>query len=236
MEEDFCGTESQAHGFFWEQAIRKDVFHINPKNKYTCINDIDKSENPFDENENISIKTMGADTLFLGSASRIFSYPENEKHTAIILVYKQRGDTKHITRVVEFPLDDKRMLFGDVTLQEVQDLERKLKTLPKQGVVPKELRVDIEDNKNELNRRTDKGVQFNIKIDTKSQRRLQCSIPKFDDFLTRHADVLLYDSPHAVVREIPIPDTFVSKRRVRNAGTKKRSSLRLRKTTRSRRV
>ena len=220
-----CGTESQQHGFFWERHIRKHVFQIDPKNKYTCINDIDKLDNKFDNNENISIKTMGADTLFLGSARRILQYPDDEKHTAIILFYNQRGDTKHITRVVEIPMDDKRLFFGDVTLDEVIELETMIKALPKTGSIPKEMRTEIEQKKNEMNKRTNNGVQFNIKIDSKSQRRLQCSIPKFDAFLTRNSRIILFDSPNAIVREVPIPETLESKRRARNARTKKDSGL-----------
>ena len=236
MDEEFCGTESQSHGFFWERVIRRDVFKINPKNSYTCINDIDKDENPFDDAENVSIKTMGGDTLYLGSATRIMKYPEGEKHTAMVLVYKQRGDTKQITRIVEFPLDDKRMLFGDVTLEDIEDLERMLKALPKNGAVPAELRKESEEKKKDMNKRTHGGVQFNIKIDSKSQRRLQCSIPRFDDFLTRNSHMILYDSPEPIVREVRIPDTLVSGPRARKGGTKKQRSLRLRKTSRSRRV
>jgi hypothetical protein len=214
-------SESQLHGFLWERAIREDVFRVNPRNGYTSIHDIDKTENRFNESENISIKTMGKDTLFLGSASRILRYSSEEVHTAIVIVYEQRGEAKRVTRVVEFSLDDKRALFGDVTPDEVETLERMLKELPKSGRVPAELRTESEAFKKYINAKSG-AVQFNIKIDSKTQRRLQCSIPHFDAFLTKRSDLVGYDSPEPSVREVAIPAEFVSSRRRR---VQKESSL-----------
>lgn len=234
MDEEFCGTESQSHGFFWERVIRRDVFKTTPKNAYTCVNDIDKTENPFDQNENISIKTMGKDTLFLGSASRIMRYPIDQKHTAIVLVYKQIDSNKRLTRILEISLDDKRVLFGDVTLQDIEELENMLRLLPKNGKISPELRKASEEKKKDMNAKTNNGIQFNIKIDSKSQRRLQCSIPKLSVFLSRNPTIVIYDSAEPVVRGVRIPDTLTSTRRIRRkAGTKKQNSLVLRKTSRS---
>lgn len=234
MDEEFCGTESQSHGFFWERVIRRDVFKTTSKNAYTCVNDIDKSENPFDKNENISIKTMGKDTLCLGSASRIMRYPTDQKHTAIVLVYKQIDSNKQLVRILELSLDEKKALFGDVTLQDIEELENMLRLLPKNGKISPELRKASEEKKKEMNSKTNNGVQLNIKIDSKTQRRLQCSITKLNAFLSRNPTLVIYDSSEPVVRGVRIPDRLSSTRRVRRkAGTKKQSGLVLRKTSRS---
>jgi hypothetical protein len=225
---DECGTESQSHGFFWENHIKTKIFGITEKSSYTCIHDISKEQNRFDESENISIKTMGGDTLFLGSALRIFEYSPDEKHTCMVIVYRQREDKKTVSRVVEFSLDRKDVLFGTVTAADILELEHMIRSLPKSGRVPKSAREESEAKKKDMNKRST-AIQFNIKIDSQTQRRLQCSIPKFDAFLTKNADiVLLYDSPEPMVRGMPIPHVLASTRRKR---VKKGGSLTTRKTT-----
>ncbi len=227
---DECGTESQSHGFFWENHIKTKIFGITEKSSYTCIHDISKEQNPFDDSENISIKTMGGDTLFLGSALRIFEYSPDEKHTCMVIVYRQREDKKTVSRVVEFSLDRKDVLFGTVTVEDILELEQMIRELPKSGRISKSAREESEAKKKDINKRSD-AIQFNIKIDSQTQRRLQCSIPKFDAFLTKNADtILLYDSSEPIVREMPIPHVLTSTRRKR---IKKGGRLAPRKTTRS---
>ena len=80
---------SQQHGFDIEDDIKRNVFKLDKKYPYTAIHDIRAEDNPFDSNENISIKTTTRSTVDFGSPLRIFNYSREQKHTAIIVILKQ---------------------------------------------------------------------------------------------------------------------------------------------------
>ena len=212
---------SQQHGFDIEDDIKRNVFKLDKKYPYTAIHDIRAEDNPFDSNENISIKTTTRSTVDFGSPLRIFNYSREQKHTAIIVILKQSENIKRIHRIVEIGLDDKDILFGEVTEGEIRELENLIKHVPK-NEKPKETMKQIDKLKKELNKKSGL-LKFNPKIDSTTQRRLQCSIPKFEEKL--NSTLIKRDSPTSV-RGVDITSEIQSSKRVRNT-RKNQTSLAL---------
>ena len=62
-------------------------------------------------------------------------------------------------------------------------------------------------------------MQINIspKVDSKSQRRVQCSIPAFDNNLKKFITYSSSNDKPNVIRDIEIPVSIISKPRIRNS-------------------
>ena len=61
-------------------------------------------------------------------------------------------------------------------------------------------------------------MQINIspKVDSKSQRRVQCSIPNFNTTLKKYITYSSSDDKPNVIRDIEIPLSIISKTRTRH--------------------
>lgn len=202
---------NQNHGFLWEDEIKRKVFEVTAQTGYTDTHDIDKAYNRFNPRENISIKVTGSGTVFMGDALRVFNYSPEDLHTGIVLRYRQDADSKVLTGVYEVDLDNRSLLWGEVTADEIRSLDSLVRSMPP-GRRDEILDRQIAERKRELNARS--GVmRFNPKIDSGTQRRLQCSIPNFASIpaLIRTASV------DCVVRGVLIVASVVSGRRIRNA-------------------
>lgn len=200
--------ESQRHGFLIENEIRANVFRLTEKAKYTDVHDIDKRNNIYNSNENISIKTItGNGSLCMGCPRRIFLYSESEIHTCIIVKLKQDSDKKVITEVFEMSLDNKRLLFGDLTIDDIQEYMTYIRKIPC-GKVDLNTKREIHQKKDELNRKSG-IIRFNPKVDSDAQRRVQCSISN----VKKHSEIISYDP---VIRGITIKSSYDSAIRKRN--------------------
>jgi len=206
---------NQEFGFVIDNEIVTKVFQA-PRGAYTSVHDVPKEHNPFNKNENVSIKSVSeAGSPGMGSALRIWDYDQSENHTAIIVVYVQRGDRKVVTRVVEVGLDDKVALFGTLTRDDIVRLDDLIRSVPS-GQINRDLHAQVHNLKKELNSKSGL-VKFNPKIDKKNQRRLQCSLPKVSDLVTAASNLIRSDVAEAVVRGVPILASAESGRRIRNA-------------------
>jgi len=206
---------NQDFGFIIDNEVVTNVFNA-PRGAYTSTHDIPKEHNPFDKNENVSVKSVAEKgSPGMGSALRIWDYDPNEKHTAIIVVYVQQGDRKVITRVVEVSLDDKVALFGSLTRADIVRLDDLIRSVPP-GEISGELHTQMHALKKELNARSGL-IKFNPKVDKKTQRRLQCSLPKISELRFNAPHLIRSDVAGAVVRGVAIIASALSGRRVRNA-------------------
>lgn len=207
--------ESQKHGFDIENYIKTHVFNVEKRYAYNAIHDIRNEDNPFDRSENVSIKTSTGKSgnVCFGSPLRIFNYPHDEKHTAIIVFLEQRGDQKYVSGVAEMSLDDKNSLFGDVTEADIRQLDALIRSVPP-NQKPVELIRQIHREKLALNERSG-VIKFNPKIDSKNQRRLQCSIPNFYKLKDVNNTLVKSFTNEAVVRGINLPASFLSSSRTR---------------------
>lgn len=202
--------ENQRHGFLWESIIKSTVFGVDGKEKYTAIHDIPRSRNTLNPNENISIKTTGNSLLCMGDALRVFEYEPDVEHTCIVIQYVQRGEEKVLTHVYELDLTQRDVLWGSVTKQDIEELDRLVRSMPANRRDP-DIDKAITQKKRELNTKSG-AIRFNPKIDSKTQRRLQCSIPLFASYRA----LIKTSTTEAIVRGIPIVASIAGGRRIRN--------------------
>ena len=208
---------NQGHGFAWEAAITQGVFHVGAQ-PYTAVFDIPGEENPLTPGENISIKVACADKAECGDACRIFNY-EQSPVTMIHIQWRQADpQTKQLERVREFSLGGAathHALFGDVTDEEIRGLVQMMRAIPA-GPVSAAAKAAVHAEKERLNAKSG-GIRFNPKMDSHSQRRLQCSIPKLSEFLAANPALLISDTTEPLVRGVPIPATVAGGPRQRLA-------------------
>jgi hypothetical protein len=60
------------------------------------------------------------------------------------------------------------------------------------------------------------AINISPKVDSKSQRRVQCSIPKVDQLLSQFPEIIISRSSEPVVRQVSISAQIKSEPRVRN--------------------
>lgn len=211
--------ENQRHGIDWENDIKTKVFGLSISTKYTSVHDVDKAHNKYDINENISIKTTGRTTVDLGDALRVFRYRPSEKHTGIVVAYAQRNDEKVLSKVYEIDLRNSIALWGSIIESDIRELDALIKSIPSGG---RNADVDrlIREKKRELNKKSG-SIHFNPKIDSKSQRRLQCSIPHF----SKNNSIITSVTTEPVVRGVVISKTLSSGKRIRNNRVQETGSL-----------
>ena len=215
---------NQGHGFKIERAILSGPFQI-PEEKhetYTSIFDLPCAENRFNNCENISVKAMRGDSCGLGDALRIFNYKEHDCVTLIVVNHMQQsGSLKKITGVTEISMGGSqvhKMLFNEVTQAEVQKLNDMIKAVPAGVSRTHASRVAVHAYKKELNAKSGL-ISFNPKMDSKNQRRLQCSM-KLSQIRAKHPEMILSSCTEAVVRGTPIPPTVCSGPRKRSKGSR----------------
>jgi hypothetical protein len=178
---------SQEFGFYIENLVRTKVHGLPEKQNDTGIHDIPKEENTLDPTETQSIKTAGGNAIDCGDVLRVFSYDRAEKHTMIVFRYKQEGPTRKITEVLEIHLTPEVMniLFGKATREQIQALDTYVKSIPKNARTA-EHQATYKKMAKDLKAQSGGWISYAPKVDSKAQRRLQCSIRKLDVFLATY--------------------------------------------------
>ena len=208
--------QSQKHGFTFENEVRK-IFGLKPESNDRNVHDIPCSLNKFNTNENISIKTVGNTTICCGDILRFFSYDFSKKNTIIVIKYTQIDNQKIVESIyeIDYTSDMHQILFGDCTLQIIQEYVNMIKSIP-HGRATAEVKKKYKIDKKNIETTNKMKIQINPKVDSKGQRRVQCSIPNFDSLLK---DYIIYksssESPNKVRGEL-ITSCIVSSKRKRN--------------------
>ena len=218
-------NQSQSHGFIFENEIRKKVFELQEESNDTNIHDIPCSKNKFDFNENISIKTTGSSTICCGDVLRFYQYDFNHKNTIICIQYEQIEDSKQIKHIFEINYNREchRKLFGNITKTEIEQYVNSVKSIPQN--IPREDIIktfDYKTEKNTLMNNKNMNIQINPKIDSKNQRRVQCSISNFERTLEKFITYKSAIETPNVIRGKYITSTIDSSTRVRKISTNSR--------------
>ncbi len=205
-------TQSQGHGLFWENEIREKVFRLpfikNDTKKY----DIECKENIFNSIENISIKTSGNNNIDCGDIIRFYDENNfNNPYTIILVRYKQIGDYKEINQVIEinYTIELRNYLFGSVPIYELEQYVEKIRSIP-HGEVSNEIKKDYKENKKQIQDKYGMNINISPKVDSKKQRRVQCSIKKVDNILSKFPNLILYFSYKPIVRNVEITPKILS--------------------------
>lgn len=185
-------TQSQSHGFKFENEIRTRVFGLKNKKNDTDIHDISSVENKFNPNENISIKISCNGDIGCGDILRFYKYDFSQKNTMIVGIYKQINENqKQIQVLYEVDYNEKlhKLLFGEIEEEEIAYYVNVVKSIPA-GQVKKEDRLYLK-----LKEKYQKGfgmkIIINPKVDSKTQRRVQATIPKLERLLEENPEFII---------------------------------------------
>tara|TARA_B100000035_G_scaffold310798_1_gene319238 strand:- start:74 stop:1216 length:1143 start_codon:yes stop_codon:yes gene_type:complete len=161
-------TQSQGHGFVWENDIREKVFGLKKNKNDTNVHDISSEE--LGTTENISIKATSCDTVYCGDIIRYaFGYDFREKHTMMIVKYKQTGDTKTISCVyeIDYTKEMNTYLFNNI---KKEDLVKYIETIKREG-----RNFNYKSEARRLENDNNLKATIHPKVDSGKQRRVQTS-------------------------------------------------------------
>lgn len=183
--------EVQRHGFTWQNEILEHIFKV-PKEelsamKYTAEKDLPRASNRIGAFD-VSIKTTGSpNKVDMADCLRVFdSVRSGEPLHMIVIHYKQLGAVKKIVEIVEVDLTSASAeLFGTLDRAQIEELDRAVKSVPK-GQRPSTEEAAALDTLQAALQAHSGAIKFNRKIDSKVQRRLQCSFNQFQQFLKDH--------------------------------------------------
>lgn len=207
---------SQEFGFYMENLVRTKAHGLPEKSNDTGIHDIPKEENKLDPTETQSIKTTGGNAIDCGDVLRVFDYDRTEKHTMIVFRYSQEPAARKVKETLEISLTSELMdiLFGKATREQIQALDTYVKSIPKNGRTA-EHQATYKKMAKEIHESSGGWISYAPKVDSKTQRRLQCSIRKLDTFLTTYPQYVKR-FPGCVLRGIELPSEHAFGRRIRN--------------------
>jgi septum formation inhibitor MinC len=210
-------TQSQGHGLFWDSEIREKVFGLSSCKNDTKKYDISCSENKLDSQENVSIKTSSNNNIDCGDILRFFNGDFTNKYTIILIRYIQKENTKKITEIIEinYNLELRNYLFGSITEEELSNYVIQIKAIPHGEVAP-ETKKKYKEKKKQLQTFYNMKINISPKVDSKSQRRVQCSITKVDELLLLFPELVRSRTVEPILRGVFITETIISGQRIRN--------------------
>lgn len=177
---------SQQHGFVVEDLLKKEfdryAFHqgIAPPpiyTRYTAKFDVPSHRDPYGKGLPTSIKTAqysGPKTLVcMSDAVRIVGLGQVPQMRLLVALYQQEGDQKNFCEVREYIVqgDEWKTLMGDVPAEVIEDFHNDLKHPDH-----KKARSIAREWKKRVRNEYPSDMRWNAKIDSKNQRRLQCSV------------------------------------------------------------
>jgi hypothetical protein len=179
-------TQSQSHGFTFENSVRVDAFDLPGESNNTDIHDIPKVKNKHDSNENCSIKATGSGTICCGDILRFYDYDFGEKNTILVIKYKQHDEVKVVETIyeIDYSRECHHHLFGNLPREVIEQYVTNVKRIPGKvkGADAKKIFSYLVEKK-QINKNYTNLIQINPKVDGR-QSRVQCSIPNFETALT----------------------------------------------------
>ncbi len=199
--------EVQKHGLVFEEWIRDTFFDGYAPPSYTQKWDIPAAANTLHGGVPVNPKAAKDRTpVDLGDALR--QYDIAEPFILIIGYWRQDGEKKRFVNIVapRIEPDAWRKLWGPVTRADLEQLDAVIKD---RALSPAEARRQAQAIKN-APPFTESVIVVNPKIDSKTQRRLQCSM-RFEDvfkFLAPDADPAPQETPS--LWGVPFPGEVAS--------------------------
>lgn len=181
---DLDTTESQAHGKTIENDIKKTVYEVDKKYSHSNVHDIEECDNII-TGKNVSVKSTGVDKkIDCGDILRFLGLDNTE---IVVAYYIQIEGCKEIqkTYVLDYgkfltklkkDISEKFNMSYESWIDSIKTYDNNVKQIPSGRVEDKWYK-----NKQET------PSYFNIspKVDSKSQRRVQCTITDFTDFIVQ---------------------------------------------------
>ena len=209
-------TQSQAHGLFWDNEIREKVFGLPKCKNDTKKYDICCEENKYNNTENISIKTSSNNNIDCGDILRFFNGDFDNNYTIILIRYVQLNNQKKINEIIEinYNLELRNYLFGSITEDILTNYVNLIKAIPN-GPVNTEVKQNYKKQKTQLQNEYNMRINISPKVDSKTQRRVQCSIPKVNDILIKFPQNIISRTIKPIIKGIEITSCIYSEPRKR---------------------
>lgn len=197
--------------------------------KYTNKTDLPGKFNRLDENCDISIKTSGSpNAVCMADCLRVFDAVSGAGAAGgtplhlTVIHYTQCDETqcKIVTSIAEVDITNSRNeLFGTVTTRaQLEELDAVVKSVPKKRRPTLEERASMYSLRDALQAQCG-AIHLDIKCDSGTQRRLQCSFNQFQQFIIDHPERLVERSETNAFRGGVISSQIVSGRRKFNKKT-----------------
>lgn len=208
------GNETQQHGFVWEKEIGRvlgaSIEEINSIS-YTSNVDLPSCFNRKNQVDN-HCKTTGSQTVCMGSSLRIFDILISDKTHLTVIHYTQNDHWKVVKNIYQLDLAGMRTeFFGDITHEEISNLESIIKSIPPGRLSRSERERIYNKMKKELESKSGL-MKLNPKVDSKSQRRLQCSF-NIKSFIEKYPSRCIYSGVGNKFYDGYIPPKIESRRR-----------------------
>jgi len=209
-------TQSQSHGLFWDSEIREKVFGLPACKNDTKKYDVGCTENKFNSKENVSIKTSSNNNIDCGDILRFYDGDFENRYTIILIRYRQTGNVKQIKEIIEieYNLDLRNYLFGTITEPILNQYVTQIRSIP-HGPVSEDIKKMYKTKKTELQTLYNMKINISPKVDSKTQRRVQCSIPKVDNLLELFPQLIISKTVDPMIRDVLITEKIQSGPRVR---------------------
>lgn len=206
-------AEVQSHGFLFEKWIKDTFFNGYKSSSYTDKWDIPKCINKNFGNLPVSIKTSKyGSPIGLGDAIRQISIDED--FILIVGYWEQVGKNKKLVNVsaCEMQLDTWKILWDPIKYDDVLKLDKLIKSYTQSYL---KIRKDAKVLKAKSPYK-DSKIILNPKIDSKSQRRLQCSIGFKLYFNTIATQYKIDKSEKPILWDMEVPKPWKSESRTFN--------------------
>jgi hypothetical protein len=210
---------SQEFGFHMENLVRVMIHKLQPKLNDTKIHDIPMEDNKFNK-ETESIKTTKMNSIDCSDVLRFYSYDMKDPHVMVVFRYKQIGLKRkiHETLVLRYNSECKKVLFGNITDTEIKALDSYVKSIPHFGCTS-EHRKTYKKMAEDMKEKSGGWISYAPKVDSKTQRRVQCSIRKLDDFLKKYPQFIISRTPDCSLHGITLETEHDFGPRIRNQQT-----------------
>lgn len=213
--------ENQAHGKFWEQELARNVYRATDAElasiSHTASIDIPRACNHLDCTD-VSIKVTGGRSVDMGDVVRVYNEVSSGEpiHLVVISWTQVSATTKRLQRIVEIDLTNSvELLFGTATIADIKALVDYVKSVPNHGRTAAH-QATYKNMATDLSRRCGGALRYAPKVDSKTQRRVQCSFRNFLQFVQQNSERVIATSTTCEFRGGTIADTCLSTRRVRH--------------------
>ena len=213
--------EVQSHGFHWEKDILSNVYGATKEDlasiKYNSAIDLPACFNRLD-NCALSIKTSGnLNNICMADCLHLYDLVNGNNPLHMVLInYKQKDNIKQLSCISEIDLTASRiLLFNSIQRSQIEYLVKIIKAIPTGRKANDKEYTDMYAIRNKLQKHSS-AIKFNIKCDSKNQRRLQCSFNNFQEFLKNNKERIIAQSYTNQFRGGIIVSEIISRRRVFN--------------------
>ena len=116
--------------------------------------------------------------------------------------------------MINYNLELRNYLFGTITEDMLVDYVKTIKNIP-HGEVNKEIKDTYKKFKNILQTQHNMNINISPKVDSFTQRRVQCSIPKLNTILDLFPQNIISRTTEPIIRNIQISASIYSGPRIR---------------------